>query len=89
MTKLEAEIIIGLADNQMSVSKTAKKIYMHRTTLNYHIKKIRESTGKNPLDFHDLCDLLAKARYKTNGTLNALHEMGRKAHPNDKENNDD
>lgn len=84
MTKLQAEIIIGLADNHLNVSQTARKLYMHRTTLSYHIQQIRQLTGKDPMDFYGMCELLPTARRVFNGineqTINALYEIGRKTH---------
>lgn len=87
MTELQAEILVALAKNQLSVSETARKLYMHRTTVNYHIRQIRKLTGKNPLDFYDMCELLPQARKilyheteLTDQTRNALVEIGRKSH---------
>lgn len=62
MTKLEAEIIVGLADNRLSLTQTGQKLYMHRNSIAYHVRKIYLTTGKNPLDFHDMCALLPVAR---------------------------
>lgn len=62
MTKLQAEIIVGLADNQLSIARASEKLYMHRNSITYHIRRIYKDTGKNPLDFHDMCWLLPKAR---------------------------
>lgn len=87
MTKLQAEIIVALADNQLKVTEAAKKLFMHRTTVNYHIRKIYASTGKNPLDFYDLCELFPTAQRVINGETiiteqarNALLAIGRQAH---------
>ena len=83
VTQLHAEIIIALADNQLKITEAAKKLFMHRTTLNYHIQKIHKTTGKNPLDFYDMCELLHTARQVINGevtisaqTRNALLSHG-------------
>jgi DNA-binding PucR family transcriptional regulator len=62
VTELQAEIIIALADNNLKIAEVARKIYMHRSTVVYHIKKIHRITGKNPLDFRDMCELLPIAR---------------------------
>lgn len=87
MTKLQAEIIVALAENQLSPTDASKKLFMHRTTVNYHIRKIHKITGKNPLDFYDMCELLPLARRVVNGevilteqTRNALLEICRKTH---------
>lgn len=62
MTKYEAEIIVAIANYDMNVSKASTKLYMHRNTVVYHLKKIRQSTGLNPQRFHDLTKLLLVAR---------------------------
>lgn len=87
MTQLQAEIIVALAENQLSVTEAAKKLFMHRTTLNYHIRKIRNDTGKNPLDFYDMCNLFLVAQRCFSGevsiteqTRNALLAIGRQTH---------
>ena len=87
MTKLQAEIVVALADNQLKVTGASKKLFMHRTTVNYHIRQIKRSTGKNPLDFYDMCELILAAEKVLNGeviiteqTRNALLTIGRKAH---------
>ena len=62
MTRLQAEIIIGLCRNGLSKSKTARALYRGRNTVLYHIQKIKESTGKDPMDFYDMIELEKKAR---------------------------
>ena len=62
MTLLDAEVIIRLAENGLVVSETARKMFVHRNTVVYHIQKIQENTGKNPLDFYDMCYLLPRAK---------------------------
>lgn len=59
---LAAEIIIALADNDLSITKTSIALYVHSGTVRYHLKKVRESTGLNPLKFYDLCKLLPVAK---------------------------
>lgn len=87
MTKLQAEIIVALADNQLKITEAAKKLFMHRTTVGYHVRKIQKATGKNPLDFYDMCDLFPTAIQVANGetviteqTRNALLAIGRMTH---------
>lgn len=58
MTEREIEIIKALADNNMNVSKTAKKVFACRNTVEYQISKIHNYTGLNPKNFYDLCKLL-------------------------------
>lgn len=94
MTKLEAEIITALADNRLRLTDAAKVLFMHRTTVLYHVKKIRAATGENPLDFHGMCELFPKAKKiltgetaVAEGTWDALIKIGRQAHTME-ENND-
>lgn len=85
MTKLDAKIIILLSKNSLNVSPTARELFMHRNTIMYHIRKIWMETGKNPLDFYDLCWLLPKARATLawepdEQTVKALEAIGRMTH---------
>lgn len=58
MTELDWEVIHQYADNNMSVSATAKAIHMHENTVRYHLEKTWNETGMNPRRFHDLVKLL-------------------------------
>jgi sugar diacid utilization regulator len=87
VTKLEAEIIVALAENQLRTTNASRKLYMHRTTVLYHVKEIQKATGKNPLDFYGMCELLPKARQIITGEVSvtdqtryALLSVGRKSH---------
>ena len=61
MTKREAEVIVGLAQNDLNITKASEKMQYHKNTLLYHINKIKESTGANPKYFYDMCKLLPMA----------------------------
>jgi carbohydrate diacid regulator len=52
------EIVRAFADCNMNVSATAKKLYLHRNTVVYHLEHIHRQTGLNPLNFYDLIKLL-------------------------------
>lgn len=56
---VDIDIINCLAENAMNVSVVSRQLYMHRNTVWYHIVKIKELTGKDPLNLYDLCDLLS------------------------------
>lgn len=56
------KIIIALADNKMNVSEVSRQLYMHRNTVAYHIEKIKQITGKDPLNFYDLYCLVMLAK---------------------------
>lgn len=85
MKRLEAEIIVKLAENHLDISPTGRAMYLHPNTIKYHIRKIQKQTGKNPRDFYDMCELLPIAKDllltgADNKTKQALEAMGRKAH---------
>ena len=56
--RMMAEVIKALADNDMNVSKTANAMHYHRNNIIYHVEKIKDETGLNPLKFYDLIKLL-------------------------------
>lgn len=58
MTPIRCDIVLALADNRMSVCNTARSLFVDRTTVLYHIGIIRHITGKNPMNFYDLYDLV-------------------------------
>jgi DNA-binding PucR family transcriptional regulator len=41
-------------------------MFMHRNTVVYHIKKKRQETGLDPLDFYDMCVLIRRANEEGN-----------------------
>lgn len=58
MTQFQKVIIRELAKNNMNVTKTARTLFFHRNTIDYHVRQIRLETGLNPLKFYDLLKLL-------------------------------
>lgn len=58
----DREIILKLADCGMSISETARQLYMHRNTVVYHVEKIKRATGKDPRNFYDLWELTQLVR---------------------------
>lgn len=62
MTTTQAEVIVTLAKNNMNTTATAKELFLHRNSVYHHIRMIQLNTGRNPLNFYDLCDLLKKAK---------------------------
>lgn len=66
LTEIRVKIILALADNSLQISEVARKLYMHRNTVIYNIGRIRDITGKDPMNFYDLHDLvmLVKAERK-------------------------
>jgi carbohydrate diacid regulator len=62
MDERDALIVIALADHRMNIAEAARVLYMHRNTVVYHIQKIRQNTGLDPLNFYDLYELVKMAR---------------------------
>lgn len=62
LTQTQAEVIVKLAENNINAAATARNMFMHRNTVDYHIRMIYRNTGKNPLSFYDLMALLPMAQ---------------------------
>lgn len=62
LTDREKEIILALAESDMSVSQVSRVVYYHRNTLEYHFVKIKRKTGLNPKRFYDLVKLVDMAK---------------------------
>lgn len=62
LTPVRCRIILALANNSMRVSRAAQAIEMNHSTLLYHLKLIKAITGKDPMNFYDLIDLVRMAR---------------------------
>lgn len=56
------EVILALAENDMNVSRTARKMYLSVSCVRYHIGEIRRGTGLDPRKFYDLVCLADMAR---------------------------
>lgn len=58
ITAKEMMVLEKYAQCNMSVNKTAKELFYSSGTINYYFSCIREKTGLNPRNFHELCELL-------------------------------
>ena len=56
------ETLVTYIDNNFNVSKTAKKLYIHRQSLLYRLSKIEELTGMSLKSSSDLFLLSVYAR---------------------------
>lgn len=54
----DRECIKAYAEYNMSAVAAARGYYMHRATMHLHLKRVREKTGLDPLNFFDLVKLL-------------------------------
>ena len=52
------EIINAIADCDRNINEVARRLYMHRTNVQYHINKVKRITWLDPVKFRDLCKLL-------------------------------
>ena len=61
MNVVQAQIILLLAKHDMNVTEVGRELFYHRTTVLHHIAQVEKATGKNPLKFYDLADLIPEA----------------------------
>lgn len=55
---IDPAVILAMAETNLNVSQAANRLYMHRSTVIYHLDKIQEATGRDPRCFYDLCVLV-------------------------------
>lgn len=58
ITPIRRAIILALADCRMRVNAAAKMLYINHTSALYHIKIIKNITGKDARNFYDLVELV-------------------------------
>jgi DNA-binding PucR family transcriptional regulator len=66
LSNLRCNIILTLADNRMNVAEVSRRLFMHRNSIDYSIRRIKELTGKDPLNFYDLHDLVLYVKAERN-----------------------
>lgn len=52
------EIILAMADCNLSIAAVAEKLHFNRNNIVYHMNQIKKKTGLNPRNFYDLVELL-------------------------------
>ena len=57
ISEQDSELIRNMCELDMNVSAVAEVVYLHRNTVIYHLRKIAEKTGLNPMRFYDLVKL--------------------------------
>lgn len=62
MTRQDAQIVLAFAECDMRASEVARRKYMHRNTVIYHLDKVKRETGLDATHFYDLLKLLEIAR---------------------------
>lgn len=58
LSDLEKKIILSMAENDLKVSHVCKSLFMCKSTVDYHIDKIKKETGLSPKRFYDMVKLL-------------------------------
>lgn len=66
LTDTQREIILALAECDLTVRRAAQKLYRHTNTVYFHVAKIKQLTGKDPLRFYDLVDLIEMTKESSN-----------------------
>ena len=62
LSEERCKIIIALAYSRMNIAAAARQLYMHRNTVAYNLERIKQITGKDPLNFYDLYCLVMLAK---------------------------
>ena len=62
LTMKQAKVVLALAECDMRVAKAAVVLHHHPNAVDYHVEKIRKSTGLDPKSFYDLYMLVHMAR---------------------------
>lgn len=58
LTVLDIHVVLAYAENNMIVAETARALFMHRNTVQYHLDVTRDKTGLSPMKFYDLVKLV-------------------------------
>lgn len=69
MTKVDAQIIVAMADFDMKISQISRNLFMHRHTVHYHLDKVKQQTGLDARRFYDLVELLKIAQKALGGEI--------------------
>lgn len=62
LTDLEKEIILAYAECNMNATKASEKLFMGRTSIQWHFPKIKAKTGLEIWKFYDLVKLVEIAK---------------------------
>lgn len=58
LTDIDIQVVLAFADNNMDATKTGRNLFLHKSTVRYHLESVWEKTGLNPLKFYDLVALV-------------------------------
>ena len=66
-SRVNIDVLLAYAENDMLMTKTAEAIYRSVYTVNWHLEQIHKLTGLNPKKFYDLVklvDIYGKEEYR-------------------------
>lgn len=66
LTDRQKEIILAMADCSLNASTVAKKLYMDRSSVTYHISQIEQKAQLDPRNFWDLIKLVEMVKGEQN-----------------------
>lgn len=58
ISETQKKIILKMAECNMNISETARRMYFAKSTIGYHCGEIKNKTGLTPNNFYDLVELL-------------------------------
>ena len=58
LTVVDIHVVLAYAENNMVVTDTARALFMHRNTIQYHLDVVAKKTGLSPMKFYDLIKLV-------------------------------
>lgn len=58
LTSTDKECVVAYARSNMSVRKAGEFVHLNTNTVDYHLVKVLNKTGKNPKKFFELIELL-------------------------------
>lgn len=62
MRRIQAEVVVAMAESDLCVSECARKREKNRATIESQIFDIIDLTGKDPRKFFDMCELYPMAK---------------------------
>ena len=66
MTDKQKEVVIAMAENDLSVTRAARATFYHHNTIQFHCVQIQKQTGLNPRNFFDMMKLYQMATEEEN-----------------------
>ncbi len=64
LTESQIDLLTAYAEENMNGVRAARRLFIHRNTLDYKLDEIQKATGLNPRNFRDLVKLLRRAKVK-------------------------